>query len=498
MSNAVRRLIVVGGGAIAWIAATAFMRAFRKDALEITVVDGGAPDDDPVGYWTLPSQRGIHSLLGVQETDLIAHTGATFKLASEHVNWQGRDSRFLHAHGQIGPQISGAPFYKLLLIESLAGRPESPEPYSLAAVAARLGRFARPMGSEKTLTSSFTYGFHLEAKSYVAYLREHARRLGVRRIDSPIANVTLSDGAIAALQLSNGEEISGDLYLDCSGSKAQLMSCICAGERDDWSGWLPCDRMLSTFTPAQSAPSAVTQTTAATAGWLWRAPLANSGMAGYAYSSAFQSDDAALAELRMYAPGESPAPVLRRFSSGRRRKCWEHNCVALGTAAVELEPLAGAELHFGQLGLATLIEIFPAHGVTAVERDEYNRVMAEQADALRDFTLAHYRAGPGRSGEFWEATRAERAPARLTDKLDLFGANARIELLDFESFEELDWAWLLMGSGLRPDAIELQVRLRLESLTSQTLATLRAQIQQLAASMPRHIDYIKGQVVRPR
>ena len=499
MTSAVKRLVIVGGGAIAWIAAIAFLRAFRKHPPDVTLVDTGAADDAPLGHWTLPSQRGIHTLLGIKEPDLIKRTGATFKLASEHLGWQGNGSRFLHAHGEIGPQISGAPFYKFLLIEALAGRPESPDAFSVAAKAARLGRFARPMESEQSLTSSFTYGFHLEEKSYVEYLREHAQHLGVRSFEGSISDVSLTEsGNIAALHLVDGEKVAGDLYLDCSGSKALLMSRISANDREDWSGWLPCDRMISMFAPAQATPPAMTQTTAASAGWLWRAPLAAASMTGYTYGSAFQGADAALAELRAHSPGAAGEPRVTRFRSGRRRKFWERNCIALGTAAVELEPLAGAQLHFAQLGLATLIEVFPIDAASAVESDEYNRVMAEHADALRDFTLAHYRAGRARPGDFWAATRAAPAPERLTHKLDLFAANARIDLLDFESFEEVDWAWLLIGSGVLPDAIELQVRMRLEKLARQMVAPLRAQIQQLAASMPPHIDYVRGQTVRAR
>ena len=499
MNTDLQRVVVVGGGAVAWIAATSFLRAFRKRPFEVTVLDVGAAADAPIGHWTLPSQRGMHSLLGIQESDLIKRSGATFKLASEHLGWQGEGSRYLHAHGDIGPEVSGAAFYKFLLIEALAGRPDSPENFSLAAAAARLGRFARPMGEEKSLTSSFTYGFHFEEKTYAAYLREHALRLGVRRKEGAIAEVrTTPSGHIEALRLTNGEELGGDLYLDCSGSEALLMSRISAGERDDWTAWLPCDRMLSTLAPALKSPPAVTQTTAATAGWLWRAPLANACMAGYTYSSKFQGDEAALGELRAHAPGAAGEPLLRRFSSGRRQKFWERNCIALGTAAMQLEPLAGAGLHFAQLGLATLIELYPVDVATPVESDEYNRVMAEHADALRDFTLAHYRAGRARPGEFWAATRAAPAPARLANKLDLFTANARINLLDFESFEEVDWAWLLMGSGLKPDAVELQIRMRLENLNRQAVAPLRAQVQQLAASMPPHIDYVRGQGMRTR
>ena len=67
-------------------------------------------------------------------------------------------------------------------------------------------------------------------------------------------------------------------------------------------------------------------------------------------------------------------------------------------------------------------------------------------------------AGAPRAGEFWAATRAAAPPERLAHKLDLYAANGRINLLDHETFEEVDWAWLLIGSGCVPAALELQTR----------------------------------------
>jgi tryptophan 7-halogenase len=179
MTATITRVIVVGGGSVAWLAAAGLRRAFRKRGVDVLVVDTGLPSDAPVGRWTLPSQRGMHGLLGIPEADLFRRTGATFKLATEHVGWQGDGSHFLHAHGDIGTDIAGTPFYKYLVLQAINGRVDSPENYSLAAVAARTGRFARPMGDEKALTSSFTYGFHLDDAAYGAYLAAHAAQLGV-------------------------------------------------------------------------------------------------------------------------------------------------------------------------------------------------------------------------------------------------------------------------------------------------------------------------------
>lgn len=490
----IRSVIVAGVGPIVWIAAAGLLRAFHYRRLEVSVVDTGASSDARVGRWTLPSQRGMHALLGIAEPHFIQHTGATFKLATEHLGWQGEGSRFLHAHGEIGTELGGTPFYKFLQSAALAGTPERPEAFSVAGTAARLGKFARPMGEGAALTASFTYGFHVADLPYTQYLRAHALKLGVREAAAPLGEVQLSEaGVIEGLRLTDGATVSADYYIDCSGPEARLLGKIAGAERDDWSAWLPCDRMWSALGPATNEPPPITHTVAAPAGWFWRAPLAQASMSGLVYSSAFQSDAAARAALAAVEPALRSEPVLARFASGRRRKFWERNCVALGAAVVELEPLAGADLHLAQIGLATLIELFPLSRASTVEAAEYNRLMAEYADALRDFTVAHYRAGPQRPGEFWAATRARPAPARLADKLALYAASGRINLLDHETFEEADWAWLLLGSGCKTDAIELQIRLRLGKLSTQEVNSLRTHVQQVAASMPRHIDFVRHQ-----
>jgi tryptophan halogenase len=497
MSHNIRRVAIVGGGSVAWIAAAALRRAFRKQGLEVAVLDTGPASDAPAGWWTLPSQRGMHALLGVQENDFVRRTGATYKLGTEHRGWQGHDhqgkgSRFLHVHGDIGTDLGGTPFYKYLLREAIAGRTESAEEYSLAAVAARQGRFARPMGSDKDLTSSFTYGFHIDETAYSAFLREHAGKLGVRRVEAGIEGIALlGDGRVGAIRVAGGESVEAELFIDCSGADAWLMRQLPDAGREDWSAWLPCDRMISALAGPVADAAPVTRTLATDAGWLWQAPLAQASLAGYVYSSGFASDDAALARLRESAPGIQGSPAVTRLASGRRRQFWQHNCVALGSAAMQLEPLAGAGLHFAQLGLGTLIELLPLTAPSGIEAAEYNRVMAEHADALRDFTLAHYRAGNAPAGAFWSRARATAPPPRLAHKFELFAASGRINLLDFESFEEVDWAWLLLGAKVTPAALELQIRTLIESVTPQQVAPLRAYIDRLAASMPPHGEYIR-------
>src|SRR5262245_37200379 len=114
------RVAVVGGGALVWLAAAALARALRHRGLRITVVDVG-DTESPVGDWTLPSSRGMHRLLGINEGDFLRTTQATFRLGSEHTGWQGEGSGFVQAHGSLGKELHGIPFYKFLLGRHMAG-----------------------------------------------------------------------------------------------------------------------------------------------------------------------------------------------------------------------------------------------------------------------------------------------------------------------------------------------------------------------------------------
>src|SRR5687768_14987796 len=190
MSSAPLQVVVVGGGASAWLAAAALTRAFQHRRLQVTVVDSGVPAETPAGEWTLPSTPGMHRLLGLNEGALLRGCGASFRLGTEHRGWQGEGSRFLHAHGEIGRELHGIPFYKLVIARRLAGDRTFPlDAFSLAATALTLGRFARPMAEGDPLKSSFTYGYHLPTKPYAALLREQAGTLGVKIATGNVASV---------------------------------------------------------------------------------------------------------------------------------------------------------------------------------------------------------------------------------------------------------------------------------------------------------------------
>jgi tryptophan halogenase len=492
MSLRVKRVVIAGGGSIGWIAAAALLRTFRHAGIDVTVVD--TPEQGaPRTRWTLPSQRGAHAQIGLGEADFLRRAHATYRLATEYTGWQGDGTGYLHAHADIGSPIDVTPFYKYLVACALAGQRHPPEIYSVGGAAARHGRFARPLSAGHSqgndLKSSFTYGYHVDEDAYVALLRGEAGKSGVRRVGARITGIQRrDDGGIASLALDDGAELAADLFVDCTGEAAALIQRL-DDQRASWTQWLACDRQLTALLPPLPEPPALTRIAASDAGWMFQAATTRSTCVGHVFSSAHLSDDAALQSLQRLT-GPLATPQISRLAAGRRERFWVGNCVALGGAALQIEPLAGADLHFAQVGLATLLELFPLDDRPNSESTEFNRIVGEYADSLRDFTLAHYQLNR-RPGAFWEQARAVTPPATLAAKLDLFAASARLDLRDHEIFEEIDWVWLLLGAGLVPRALEWQMARAVAAVRPEQITELRDAVGRLVGSMPRHIEFLQ-------
>ena len=166
--------------------------------------------------------------------------------------------------------------------------------------------------------------------------------------------------------MADGAVIEGDLFIDCSGFRGVLIEQALKTGYEDWSNYLPCDRAvaLPCLREDGSGPLPYTRATAHSAGWQWQVPLQHRNGNGHVYCSSYMSDDEALAILVGNIAGKPGAdPNFLRFTTGRRKKFWNKNVIALGLSAGFMEPLESTSIHLIYTGITKLIALLSLDGI---------------------------------------------------------------------------------------------------------------------------------------
>ncbi len=106
-------------------------------------------------------------------------------------------------------------------------------------------------------------------------------------------------------------------------------------------------------------------------------------------------------------------PRRQEFISGRRRRFWDKNVVALGSASGFLEPLAATDLHLTTNALFNLLDHFPDKQFDPANIASYNALIGDEFERIRDFIILHYCISRRDDSPFWQAaSETRRCPTR--------------------------------------------------------------------------------------
>jgi tryptophan halogenase len=491
--SAIRKMVIVGGGTAGWMAAAAFSTLLPRNSIEIVLVESDEIGTVGVGEATIPPLIAFNDLLGINEDEFVAATQGTFKLGIEFVDWGAIGERYFHPFGSHGADLNGVHFHQFYLRELKRGALPDIRQWSMSGVAAELGRFARPGPDARLPLSQLIYAFHFDASLYAKFLRTHAERNNVKRIEGKIVDVTLDgeNGHVRGVKLDSGTVIDGELFIDCSGFRGLLIEEKLGTGYEVWTRWLPCDRAIAVPCKLPGPPDPFTRSTACTAGWQWRIPLQHRMGNGLVYSSAHLDREGAEALLLANLEGEPLAqPRHLSFTAGRRRLAWNANVVSLGLASGFIEPLESTSIHLVQSGIAKLLALFPDRRFGPAERDEYNRQMQEVFEDVRDFIILHYKATRREDSDFWDYCRAMEIPDKLATKLELWRSHGRLFRDGQELFGAPSWVAVLLGQGIVPEGQDPRVETIDLEVAADALEKMRVSYQRMADQMPTHADFI--------
>ncbi len=487
----VRKIVILGGGTAGWMTAAALVQALDTRLCSITLVESDEIGTIGVGEATIPTIHWFNRLIGLDEREFMRATQATFKLGIEFQDWTRSGHSYFHPFGRYGAAQDGVSFQHRWFKAQLEGYGDSFEDYSLSTVAARAGKFAFPATDPRSILSTLAYAYHFDASLYARHLRTRSELKGVRRQEGTVRKVDQhpETGFVTALHTDRGEVIEGDLFIDCSGLRGLLIEGVLKTGFDDWSRWLPCDRALAVPSERVGPPTPYTRSVAREAGWQWRIPLQHRTGNGYVYSSQFTSDDMAASVLLQNLDGAALAdPRLIRFRTGRRRQAWNKNVIAIGLSAGFLEPLESTSIHLIQSGIAKLLALFPSRDCDVYTAEQYNRILADDTESIRDFLVLHYHSTQGRSEPLWEYCRTMPLPESLTYREEHFARSGRIVLSPEELFRDASWFAVLVGQGHQPKDYNPLI----DSISSEQnkvhLRQVKKEIRQAVARMPDHVS----------
>jgi tryptophan halogenase len=446
----IRRIAIVGGGVVGWIAAVMLGRKLGGHC-SIHVIETPEPALPGQAEATLPPVLELLRFAGLDQNDFIDKTQATYCLGSKLLDWTAPGQAFWHPFGGFGAMIERRPFYHYWHKARALGLKPKIELFSQEVAMASANRFIFPTNS-LGVAPHLRYALHVDVALTARYLRSVAERAGVIRLERKVVSATRrEDGFIDELQFEDGGKLRADLFLDCSGARAQLIGEILESPFEDWKQWLPCDRLVHAPAALGEARPPYAQISARASGWQWRMPLQQNLSVGHVYSSAHQGDDDAVRELIAGIGAEPLAePRRREISAGRRRLVWDKNVVAIGNAAGVLEPLAATDLHLVTNALFNLLDHFPDMQFDRANIASYNASIAEESERARDFVILHYCLPRRDDSPFWQERQLLALPDSLAQRIDLYRATGRIIQHRQELFTDLDWFWIFEGMGLVP------------------------------------------------
>jgi tryptophan halogenase len=518
MAHPIQKIVIVGGGTAGWLSAAYLNRAFGH-RVAITLVESARIGRIGVGEATVPTLRTTFRFLGMKEEEWMPRCNAAFKSAVRFNGWRparpgaGRHT-YYHPfftvpeppvqtyeqpfHKRFGRGVSLAHFWLKL---KLAGDPRVRDTFGDAGMALQrlceLNKAPKPLPGTDAPDPGYRYAYHFDAALIAGYLRDLATGRGVRHVVADVRSVAVDPrGHIEKVVTDTGEELTGDLFLDCSGFRGLLINQTLHEPFVSAQDYLLCDSAVAMS--ADHPAGGLRPYTSANArgdGWIWEIPLYHREGTGYVYSSRTTTPERAEQELRDFIGPriQDTTPNHIKMRVGHNRRSWVNNCVAVGLSSCFVEPLESTTIALIEYQLALLVLHFPDSDLDRRRQDRYNQLMTSAFEDVRDFIVMHYHLAHRTDTEFWRAVREAPIPDSLAEKLDEYAQSIIIPDASQLRLFETRSLWAIL-SGLdfpfvkAPPAVELMS----DDAAWEQFEQIDKEREIYSASLPDHREYLRA------
>ncbi len=462
MNKTIQHIVVLGGGSAGWLSA-GLLAAEHPDK-KITLIESANIAISGVGEGTWPSMRNTLKRIGIKEVDFLRHCDASFKQGSKFINWRNLTAGENYYHPFMTP--SGYLETDLHAYwQQHAASQKYADAVNMQSFVCQAALAPKQLNTPEYAAVT-NYGYHLDAGKFATFLNQHCvSNLGVEHIIDDVTSVHNDlDGYIEYLQTSHHGNLCADLFIDCSGSHARLISEHYNTPLITQDHILFNNRAIAAhlpYTEQQQDIASATLSTAQQFGWIWDIGLPSRRGIGYTYSSQYCDEQTAIDTLKQYAAqsiGHDAAAQLQtrtlHFTPGYRAQFWVKNCLAIGMSQGFIEPLEASALAMVELSLNMLSEQMPqSREHMALLATRFNNRFNYRWQRVIDFLKLHYVLSERNDSPYWQDIKAPRStPARLKELLNLwqYQAPSRFDLIENEEvFPSASYQYVLYGMGFQ-------------------------------------------------
>ncbi|WP_432931909.1 tryptophan halogenase family protein [Microbispora sp. CA-135349] len=510
----VKSVVIVGGGTAGWMTAS-YLKAAFGDRISVTLVESKNVPTIGVGEATFSTIRHFFAYLGLDETDWMVDCHATYKLGIRYENWRAKGHYFYH------------PFERARVVEgvSLADwwlykRPSEDYDRDCSVIAALCEAGRAPRSLEGNLfeqgfldqedetsirstmaeqTTQFPYAYQFDTVLLAKFLTRYGTDRGVRHVLDDVVEAGVDErGHITHVRTKESGDLSGDLYIDCTGFRGLLINQRLGVPFLSYQDTLPNNSAVALRVPLDMANhefGPYTKATAQDAGWIWTIPLFGRIGTGYVYASDYCTPEEAERTLREFVGPEADDLAANHIKMrvGRTENSWVNNCVAIGLSSGFVEPLESTGIFFIQNAIEQLVKHWPGGQDDDMLRKSYNRQVANVMDGVREFLVLHYVGARRNDNDYWRDAKTHRVPDALAERIEQWQVKLPDENTIFphyHGFESYSYIAMILGLGglqVRPQA---GLAMMDDVAANKELRLIRDEAKSLVERLPSHYEYL--------
>jgi tryptophan halogenase len=480
MSSPIKKIVVVGGGVIAWWAAIFLKKTVPS--INVTILNTEVEDI----YAEVPEQEFTYllKLIGLSDKQIIQYADGNFRGAQSYFNWTSDNENYFHsteipdlAHDMID-------FNQWLLKLKQAGCLEKVDDYLVRSVAARAGKLTF-VSNAKKVDGSLSF----DAAIFLNLLKSLEVTQSINVIDQEVQKVILNNrGCIESILTSDNMVWEADFFVDATGVKSSLIGSALGIDYESWADALPCDRKKILISKPRSARLIpFTSIQLSPLGWVKNIPLRSKVISEFIYENSFtEYEMKADASVGLFEDCKE-----RIFNPGMRKKTWEKNCLAVGEAALSADHFSHSSLYLAAVALKRFVDYWPSNSECLAAEFEYNRLMRLEFEMVRDFHCLHYALAQKKHTPFGYLLHSIELPQSLKDRMNLFEVCGRAFVEESTLIHPSQWINLCLGFGFWPQSYDYIAKSNAIDQYKKWSHTIKKNIQENIECLPDCTNYIQ-------